>query len=232
MKKLFLMVAVMMTAMMVACTGNKKTNEEVADTEATSEETTIRINCMMTVDAANRDKVIDLCKQLVAGSLGDEGVIDYDIMASVTRPEKLMIYETWKDQASLDKHEQAEHFKTLLPQINDLCKIEVKKVVLKADPQLDPEKPFRFNILMTTDQRDAYIDIVKSCIEGTRKNDVGNIEYDYFNSLTRSNKTLLLEIWENQAALDGHLKAPHFTEMRPKTEGMTSGQSEFARMAE
>lgn len=221
--------AVAMTALLAACTGNKKANEGAATAEAA--ESTIRINCMLTVDAANRDKAVELCKQLVAASLGDEGVIDYDVLESVSRPTKLMIFETWKDQASLDKHSASIHFTTLVPQIQQLGNLEIKQLELKKDPQLDPEKPFRFNIMMTTDKRDAYINIVKSVIEGTRKNDVGNIEYDYFNSLTRSDKTMLLEIWENQKSLDAHMVAPHFTEARPKTQGMTSG-TDFARMAE
>ena len=233
MKKLFLMMAVAMTAMLAACGGNQKANEENAVAEAPAEETTIRINCMLTVDAANRDKAIDLCKQLVAASLGDEGVIDYDVLESVTRPTKLMIFETWKDQASLDKHSASVHFTTLVPQIQELGNLEIKQMELKKDPQLDPEKPFRFNIMMTTKsgQRDAFISQVKSVIEGTVKNDAGNIDYGYFNSLTRSDKTMLLEIWENQTSLDGHLKAPHFTN-RPDTKDLMGEGSEFARMAE
>ena len=202
--------AVVMTAMLVACSGNKKSNDENVTAEATSEESTIRINCMLTVDAANRDKAIDLCKQLVAASLGDEGVIDYDVLESATRPNKLMIFETWKDQASLDKHSASVHFTTLVPQIQELGNLEM---TTKAG------------------QRDALISQVKGLIEATLKNDAGNIDYDYFNSLTRADKTMLLEIWENQAALDGHLKAPHFTS-RPDTKDLMGGDSEFARMAE
>jgi quinol monooxygenase YgiN len=232
MKKMLLMMAVVMTAMLAACGGNKKANENVAEAEAVNE-STIRINCMLTVDAANRDKAVELCKQLVAASLGDEGVIDYDVLESVTRPTKLMIFETWKDQASLDKHSASVHFTTLVPQIQQLGNLEIKQMELKKDVQLDPEKPFRFNIMMTTKsgQRDAYISQVKSVIEGTLKNDAGNIDYDYFNSLTRPNKTMLLEIWENKKSLDGHMKAPHFTN-RPDTKDLMGGDSEFARMAE
>ena len=233
MKKLFLMMAVVMTALLVACSGNKKANEENAAADEATEASTIRINCMLTVDAANRDKAIDLCKQLVAASLGDEGVIDYDVLESATRPNKLMIFETWKDQASLDKHSASVHFTTLVPQIQQLGNLEIKQMELKKDLQLDPEKPFRFNIMMTTKsgQRDALISQVKGLIEATLKNDAGNIDYDYFNSLTRADKTMLLEIWKNQAALDGHLKAPHFTS-RPDTKDLMAGDSEFARMAE
>ena len=46
-------------------------------------------------------KAIELAKELVAASQNDEGVIEYDVLESVSRPDKLFIFETWTDQASL-----------------------------------------------------------------------------------------------------------------------------------
>lgn len=233
MKKLLLMMAVVMAAVLTACGGSNKAKEEAAPAEAaaTEELDFIRMNCMLTVSAENKAKAIELAKELVAASLNDEGVIEYDILESVSRADKLFIFETWKDQASLDKHMASSHFTTLVPQIQELGNLEIKQINQPKEVNLDTEKPFRFNIMMTTNQRDAYINVVKAVIEGTVKNDKGCIDYDYFNSLTRPDKTMLLEIWENQTALDGHLQAPHFTENRGKTEGMVQG-SEFVRMQE
>ena len=233
MKKELLMMAVVMTAMLAACGGSNKAKEEAAPVEAVvfEELDFIRMNCMLTVNADNKAKVIELTKELVAASQNDEGVIEYDVLESVSRPDKLFIFETWKDQASLDKHMASKHFTTLVPQIQELGNLEIKQINQPKEVNLDTTKPFRFNIMMTTNQREAYINIVKSVIEGTRKNDVGNIEYDYFNSLTRPDKTMLLEIWESQEGLDAHMKAPHFTEARPKTEGMVQS-TDFTRMQE
>ncbi|MCR4765124.1 MAG: antibiotic biosynthesis monooxygenase [Bacteroidaceae bacterium] len=230
MKKVLLMVAVAFTALLVACSGNKKTNEEAVSVETASVETTIRLNCKLTVDVTNRDKAIELCKQLVAASLSDEGVIDYDVLASVSHDDRLMIFETWKDQASLDKHSASVHFTSLVPQIQQLGKMEIKQMEVKKE--VDTEKPFRFNIMQTTDKRDAYVEAMRPLIEGTRKNEPSNIDYDLYCSLTRSNKVMLLEIWPNQQALDAHLASAHFTEIQPKTKGLTDGQADFARMAE
>lgn len=233
MKKLLLMMAVVMTAMLTACGGSNKAKEEAAPEEAAVVEDLdfIRMNCMLTVSAENKAKAIELAKELVAASQNDEGVIEYDVLESVSRPDKLFIFETWTDQASLDKHMASKHFTTLVPQIQELGNLEIKQINQPKEVNLDTTKPFRFNIMMTTNQRDAYIEVVKSVIEGTRKNDVGNIDYDYFNSLTRPDKTMLLEIWESQEGLDAHMKAPHFTEARPKTEGMVQS-TEFTRMQE
>ena len=234
MKKIFLMMAVAMTAMLAACgSSNNKANDEAAPAEATADEVAfIRINCSLTVSEENHDKVVALAKELVAASLQDEGVIDYDIMESVSRPGQLLIFETWKDQPSLDKHSASEHFTRLVPQIQELGNLTIKQCDVMKEPNLDPEKPFRLNIMMVTDRRAEYIDIVKSVIEGTVKNDAGCREYDYFNSLTNEKNTLLVEVWDNRASMEAHTKAPHFTEARPKTEGMISESVHFDQMAE
>ena len=76
MKKLFLMMAVVMTAMLAACGGSNKAKEEAAPEEAAVVEDLdfIRMNCMLTVSAENKAKAIELAKELVAASQNDEGV--------------------------------------------------------------------------------------------------------------------------------------------------------------
>ena len=86
----------------------------------------LRLNCPTTVTEQTRDSVIALCKELVASSLEDEGNIAYDLYISCTDPCKMLIFETWKDQESLDKHSAAEHFTRLVPQIQELGTLEVE----------------------------------------------------------------------------------------------------------
>lgn len=90
----------------------------------------LRLNCPTAVSAANREAVIALCKELVASSLADEGNIAYDLYLSTTDPAKMLIFETWKDQESLDKHSAAEHFTRLVPQIQALGTLEVESFKL------------------------------------------------------------------------------------------------------
>lgn len=90
----------------------------------------LRLNCPTTVTEETREAVIELCKELVASSLQDEGNIAYDLYISCTDPCKMLIFETWKDQASLDKHSAAEHFTRLVPQIQELGTLEVESFKL------------------------------------------------------------------------------------------------------
>ncbi len=55
----------------------------------------IRINVFIQVSENNRMALLQTAKDLVASSLKDEGCIAYDIFESATRPDVLMICETW-----------------------------------------------------------------------------------------------------------------------------------------
>lgn len=87
----------------------------------------IRLNVFIQVDEKNHDAVVAAAKELVAASLKDQGCIAYDLFQSATRPDVLMICETWADAASLSAHEAASHFTTLVPQIQSLAAMKLEK---------------------------------------------------------------------------------------------------------
>ena len=86
----------------------------------------IRLNVFVQVSEANRAQALDAAKDLVAQSLNDKGCVAYDIFESATRPDVLMICETWKDQACLDVHQAAPHFTTLVPKIQELAEMKIE----------------------------------------------------------------------------------------------------------
>ena len=102
----------MMTAFGLASCANKpaQQQEEAASETAAASNNEIRINCLYKVAPENVANIVTLSKELVAASRNDGGNIDYDIYQSQTDPTQLMIFETWKDQASLDVHSAAAHF--------------------------------------------------------------------------------------------------------------------------
>ena len=87
----------------------------------------IRLNVFVQVSAENRAAVLESAKELVACSLKDNGCIAYDVFESATRNDVLMICETWKDAESLDAHEKAAHFITLVPKLQELGKMKLEK---------------------------------------------------------------------------------------------------------
>ena len=87
----------------------------------------IRLNVFIQVSAENRDKVLASAKELVAASLKDEGVVAYDVFESSTRPDVLMICETWKNEEVLAAHMKAPHFTTLVPASEALAKMKLEQ---------------------------------------------------------------------------------------------------------
>lgn len=70
----------------------------------------LRLNCFIRTSAENRTEVLEAAKRLTAASLKQEGCIAYDIFESATRPDVMMICETWADQNALNAHSASEVF--------------------------------------------------------------------------------------------------------------------------
>ena len=94
----------------------------------------IRLNVFIRVAAENRAAALQAAKELVAASLSDKGCIAYDVFESATRPDEsatrpdvLMICETWADEASLDAHQKSAHFTTLVPRIESLGEMKLEQ---------------------------------------------------------------------------------------------------------
>lgn len=70
----------------------------------------IRLNCFIRVEDDKYEVVLDAARNLTEASLLQDGCVAYDIFTSATRPDILMICETWRDQAALDAHSASAEF--------------------------------------------------------------------------------------------------------------------------
>ena len=70
----------------------------------------IRLNCFIQVSPDKRDTVLEAARSLTAASVAQDGCIAYDVFTSATRPDVMMICETWRDQAALDAHNASDEF--------------------------------------------------------------------------------------------------------------------------
>ncbi len=89
----------------------------------------IRINVFIRTTESNREAAIAAGKELVAASLKDEGCVAYDLFESTTRRDVLMICETWSDAKALAAHQQAPHYTTLVPKIEQLGEMKAEQFV-------------------------------------------------------------------------------------------------------
>lgn len=87
----------------------------------------IRVNVFIKVEERNYPSVLEAAKELTAKSLGDAGCIAYDVFASATRKDVLMICETWSDEASLDAHAKTPHFAECVARIEAHAAMKIEK---------------------------------------------------------------------------------------------------------
>lgn len=87
----------------------------------------LRLNCFFQAAEDHYDEALQAAIALTAASRADEGNIAYDTMESATRPDVFMICETWKDEASLQKHMAADHFKLYVGQLEKLGTLKLEQ---------------------------------------------------------------------------------------------------------
>jgi quinol monooxygenase YgiN len=87
----------------------------------------IRLNVFISVEGVNRTKVLEAAKELTAASVKEKGCIAYDVFESATRPDVLLICETWKDAATIAAHEKTEHFTKNIVVLQELANIKLEK---------------------------------------------------------------------------------------------------------
>lgn len=88
----------------------------------------IRLNVSMIVEEESRRKpLIEAATELVEFSLRDKGCIDYDLYASTTNDDRLLIVETWESEEDLKRHSESEHFKRLVPRLEELATLTMEK---------------------------------------------------------------------------------------------------------
>lgn len=87
----------------------------------------IRLNVFISVEDVNRATVLAAAKELTAASVKEEGCIAYDIFESATRPNVLLICETWKDSEALVNHEKQAAFIKNIAILKEFTKIKLEK---------------------------------------------------------------------------------------------------------
>lgn len=82
---------------------------------------------------------------------------------------------------------------------------------------------FRFNAFFSLRENVKIEDalaLAHELVEKSRK-DEGCISYDLFQSTTNPRTMLFCETWKDQACIDKHASAEHFTTIVPKLEALT-----------
>lgn len=65
------------------------------------------------------DNVLELAKELVETTVKEDGCVKYEMYQDEKNPSIMIIIEEWKTMENLNKHMASEHFKRIVPQMNE-----------------------------------------------------------------------------------------------------------------
>jgi quinol monooxygenase YgiN len=71
---------------------------------------TKRVTFIAKDDDASIAKMKELLTAMVSPSKAEDGCIFYEIFQYENNPRKFMAYESWRDEAALDRHKASEHY--------------------------------------------------------------------------------------------------------------------------
>lgn len=86
----------------------------------------LRLNCFIKVSAEHKTEILAAATRLTEASLVQDGCIAYDIFTSTTRPDVMMICETWRDQTALDAHSASAPFEKEVSLMKSLAEMKLE----------------------------------------------------------------------------------------------------------
>ncbi|QEY26744.1 putative quinol monooxygenase [Neisseria zalophi] len=74
----------------------------------------IKVTAIIIVKPEYRHELLEVFRQLVAASRGEEGNIRYDLHQDTENENRFIFFENWQNQAALEKHGTTAHFQNFL----------------------------------------------------------------------------------------------------------------------
>lgn len=81
----------------------------------------IRVVAKFNFKPEEKEKAMELCKELVDETRKETGCKGYDLAQSAKDENQYVVLETWESQEVLDVHSASEHFTKIVPQLVKMC---------------------------------------------------------------------------------------------------------------
>ncbi len=74
---------------------------------------------------------LNLARELTLHTRQEVGCISYKLCQDQTDPTVYAFIEEWQDEQAIDSHNNSSHFKSIVPQFNDLLEIPMEVSIFK-----------------------------------------------------------------------------------------------------
>jgi quinol monooxygenase YgiN len=172
------------------------------------------------VMSSARTATVTALKQYRDTSHQEDGYVRFELLEQIGRPGHFAIIETWKDQKAFDAHEMAAHVKHVQDAIRSIRLSDYDQRLYKTLTVASTaavKNGQAVHVVSHVDtvgggQTDAP-GLLKRLAEASRK-EQSCLRFDVLQHTMRANHFTVIEVWENQRALDAHAAAPHTKEYR------------------
>lgn len=79
----------------------------------------LRIVAKSIIKDGEKDKYLELSKELIKKSRQEAGSISYNIFEDINNDSVLTFIEDWKDNEAIEYHRNTEHFKRIVPLLGE-----------------------------------------------------------------------------------------------------------------
>jgi quinol monooxygenase YgiN len=169
---------------------------------------------------SGRAMLVGAFKQYRDASGKEDGFVRFELVEQAGRPGHFILVETWRDQKALEAHGMSAHVK------------QFRDVFQSARVSGYDQRPYRPVTVSSGSAAGggqtvyviSHVDIgggiqfdsqgmLRRLADASRK-DRGCLRFDILQNTVRMNHFTVIEVWENQQALDAHAAAPHTKQYR------------------
>ncbi len=179
------------------------------------------------VKPSARAATVAALKQYHDTSRQEDGYVRFELLEQVGRPGHFAIIEMWKDQKTFDAHGMAAPVKQVRDALQSIRLSDYDQrpyKTLTVAPAATVGNDNAIHVVAHVDtvgggQADAP-GLLTRLAEASRK-EQGCLRFDVLQHTMRANHFTVIEIWENQKALDAHVAAPHTKQYREALQPMS-----------
>jgi quinol monooxygenase YgiN len=168
-------------------------------------------------------KVLALVRDFGKASRKDDGSLRFEVLQRIGQPNHFAVLEAWKNKDAQAAHAAAAHTKQFRGSLDPLLRspyderphtaLSIGSMQAASSGEAAVYAVTHVDIVPTS--KDVGVALVKQLSEDSRK-DKGNARFDALTQASRPNHMTVVEIWQDQNALEAHGMTAHTKEFREK----------------
>jgi quinol monooxygenase YgiN len=201
--------------------------EQQAASAADAREATVYVVAYLEVIPPSTAEAAALLRQYREASRKDEGNLRLEVLQQNGRPDHFAIVELWQDEKALEGHGMATHRRQFHEQLEPLRASPYDERPYQGLTRGSPSAAGAEGATYVVTHADAIppakddaLALLKQLAEVSRT-DHGSMRFEVLQQRSRPNHFTLVELWQDEKALEAHTMAAHTRQLREQFQPLT-----------